>query len=75
MDNAELVQLLARLKRTFPRQPDVLAVCDVVEGMMKTVRQLLDAQALRSDPSGLSGPKRDRAAYMRDYRSGKRKRA
>jgi hypothetical protein len=30
MDSTELVQLVDRLKRTFPRQPDVLALCEHV---------------------------------------------
>jgi hypothetical protein len=64
MDRAELFAMTARLRRSFPRHGDVLAVCDEVERLARVDEK----------PSVTIGghPKRDRAAYMRDYRAKKR---
>lgn len=63
MDRSELFQLTARLRRAFPRVMDVLSICDEAER--------LSVPAARPSPAGVSGPKRDRAAYMRSYRARK----
>ena len=47
MDSTELVQLVDRLKRTFPRQPDVLALCEHVTLHMQAVALPTTPVALR----------------------------
>jgi hypothetical protein len=59
MDRTALFQLTARLRRAFPRQGDVLSVCDEAERLATTI--------------GSREPKRDRAAYMRAWRSRQKK--
>lgn len=66
MDNAELFQLTARLRRLYPRSEDVLSVCEHLERLVKSATMIKDAELLKSYP-----PKRDRAAYMRNYRHAK----
>ena len=67
MERSELFGLTARVRRTFPRQPDLLALCDEVE-------RLAAASAAQKQVAGRAGstPKRNRAAYMRGYRASKR---
>lgn len=67
MDRTELFQLTARLRRTFPRHGDVLVLCDEAERLAVPA----PTETFRSNPeTGLFRPKRDRAAYMRDWRRG-----
>jgi len=57
MTKSELFELTKRLRRTFPRVMDVLDLCGEAERL-----------ALAGQPIA-KGPKRDRAAYMRDWRA------
>lgn len=50
-----------RLRRMFPRHVDVLALCDEADRLQRELSQ-----------RGSRKPKRDRASYMRDYRSRKK---
>jgi hypothetical protein len=50
MDSTELVQLVDRLKRTFPRQPDVLALCEHVTLHKCPVTLQTAPVALQSEP-------------------------
>ncbi|MEY9238742.1 N6-adenosine-specific RNA methylase IME4 [Bradyrhizobium japonicum] len=74
----QTVLLIARLRRTFSRQPDVLNACCELE---RLDRQVADLETRGQDASpaaecagagrasaSMTKPKRDRAAYMRDYR-------
>ena len=60
MLSVELVQAIARLKRAFPRNADVLAVCEALEG-----QQAPAIGKLVCDPP--ASETFDRRAYQRDY--------
>lgn len=84
MDPVEIIQLVARLRRVFSRQPDVLCACAELERLAAADAKRIALRAIvetdgrflgpaRAEPVATSapppaGPKRDRAAYMRDYR-------
>lgn len=57
MTKSELFELTKQLRRSFPRAVPILDLCDEAE------RLVLAGEAPRR------GPKRDRAAYMRDWRA------
>jgi hypothetical protein len=61
MEKTALFELTARLRRAFPRVLDVLLICDEAE-------RLANARAV---PERVK-PKRDRAAYMRNWRAKRR---
>jgi hypothetical protein len=59
----ETVQMIGRLRRMFSRHADVLRLCSELERLDR-----VQQPALVKPPTGDKPPKRDRAAYMRDYR-------
>lgn len=70
MDPVEIVQLVTRLRRTFSRQPDVLNACALLERLAAGPARVEPVATPAHLPAGPAPdrPKRDRAAYMRDYR-------
>jgi hypothetical protein len=63
MLSVDIVQAIARLKRAFPRNADVLAVCDALE--TRQAAPIVDQAA-----EGF-----DRRAYQRDYMRKRRAKA
>ena len=61
MNRHELFELTKRLRRAMPRHVELLSLCDEAERL-----------AVAGEPVR-KGPKRDRAAYMRDWRAGQKK--
>lgn len=71
MDNIELFQLTARLRRFFPRHIDILALCDEAERLVRKP-PVIDLRENAGMRGAMSEAKRDRAAYMRAYRAKRR---
>ncbi len=54
----DVAQAIARVRRTMPRNADVMLICEEYEKLANTARKPTQPLAGK--------PKRDRAAYMRD---------
>lgn len=63
MSNAATLAAIARLRRSQPRNADTMLVCEELEKRLVTARNHADGNVTK--------PKRDRAAYMREYRKRK----
>lgn len=60
----DLLSIIARVKRSMPRNADVMAVCDALEARLvsKPVNTVLADVS-----SAVNNGKQDRKAYMREY--------
>lgn len=72
LEYRDLIPVIERVRRAMPRNPDVMQLCDALE-VFAVQRQVEPMMGIRmteaTNPS--TGPKRDRAAYMREYRARK----
>ena len=61
----DIWQVIARLRRAQPRNPDTMAVCDALEVSMRTVQALEEVIGAAQKEGRF-----DRRAYMREYMRG-----
>lgn len=72
LSSADLFALTARLRRNFPRHAEVLALCDEAERLSHasvTNGVTSHVTNVTSQNGYVTKPRRDRSAYMREYRS------
>ena len=65
MDKVELIQLIQKLLREFPRHRDIIALCEACEALAR-------AKPNPSDRSLLIKPRQTRAQIQRRYRQRKK---
>lgn len=70
---SEILQIIGRLRRAMPRNPDVMAACDWVDRMVSVPRASIEAPLARTEMQPAK-PKLSRAEIQRNYRLRKKAR-